>query len=305
MSERPVIPWQAGSVDVDGVRIAFDVAGDGPETVLLIMGLSTQSIFWPPEFVAEFLNAGCRVVRFDNRDIGLSASVDRGVKVNIQRDFIASRAATLRRANYTLFDMVRDTLGVLDHLAVARAHVVGISLGGIIAQMLAAQHANRVASLSLIMSHTNHGYWSIPHARVLLKMGPPPATATRAEVIERSVQVFQLLGSPAYRRSDEQLREAFTAAYDRDHRTDGMERQTQALFATPCIDPMLSDIVAPTTILHGTSDLLVRPHNSPRIAARIRGSTLTMFPGMGHDFPPPLLPQWAALIQTNMAKASP
>src|SRR5689334_12815901 len=111
------VAWRTGTVDVAGVRIAYDVAGDDAckETVLLVMGLSTQCIFWPDEFVADFIARGFRVVRFDNRDVGLSGSVDRGVKPNITRDFLVSRVR-VTKANYTLFDMVNDTRGLLDHL---------------------------------------------------------------------------------------------------------------------------------------------------------------------------------------------
>lgn len=310
------LPWQEGSVDVDHaddrgayrVAIGYDVVGDGPETLLLVMGLSTQCIFWPDEFVAAFVDRGYRVVRFDNRDIGRSGSVDRGVKVNVTKDFLVSRAAffsggVIPRSNYTLDAMVADTRALLDHLHIERAHVLGISMGGIIAQMLAARHRERVRTLSLIMSHTNHRLWGTPHPRVLLSMGPPPPGSPRAAVIERQVRTFQdLLGSPDHRRSDDELRHAFSVAYDRDHRVDGMERQTHALFASPCIDPLLPSITAPTTVLHGLADRLVLPVNARRIAARIPGATLTLFPGMGHDFPPALLPRWAALVLENMAR---
>ncbi len=299
MSVAP-LSWQAGSVDVKGVKIAYDVAGeDTAGTMLLIMGLATQCIFWPDEFCGALVERGYRVVRFDNRDIGLSGSVNRGVPVRITRDFLKSRIRLKIESNYTLFDMVGDTLGLLDHLAIDRAHVVGISLGGIIGQMLAADHPRRVRTLSLIMSHTNHSLFGAPHPRVLLAMGPPPAQATREEVIARNVSLFQTLGSPAYRRTDEELRHAFSVAYDRDHRTDGMERQTHALFATPCIDEMLGRIRAPTHVMHGLADLLVLPINAKRIAGRIPNARLTTFAGMGHDFPRALLPQWAQLIVDN------
>ena len=301
-----VLPWVSGSVDVAhedargsyAVSIGYDVvsgardddAGPDKGTILLVMGLSTQCIFWPDEFVGAFVDNGYDVVRFDNRDIGRSGSVDRGVTVNITRDFIVSRGGVIKEANYTLNDMVTDTRALLDHLRLDRVHVVGISMGGIIAQMLAARHPERVHTLSLIMSHTNHRLWGVPHPRVLLSMGPPPPGASRDAVIERQVRTFQdLLGSPGHRRSDAELRHAFSVAYDRDHRVDGMERQTHALFATPCIDPLLPRITAPTTVLHGLADKLVLPINSKRIAARIPGAKLTLFPGMGHDFQPGLL----------------
>ena len=296
------LPWRSGTVDVDGVGIAFDEVGAG-EPIVLIMGLAIQSIFWPDEFCADLVARGFRVVRFDNRDIGLSASVDRGVPVNIPRDFLLARLGRKPRANYTLHHMVADTFGVMDHLDLPRAHVVGISLGGIIGQMMAVARPERVRSLSLIMSHTNHALWGMPHPSVLLSMGPPPAGATREQIIERNVRSFQTLASPAYRRSDDELRYAFSVAWDRDSRTAGLDRQTHALFATGCIDDTLQHIKAPTTVMHGLADKLVLPHNARRIAARIAGSRLTLFPGMGHDFPPALLPTWARLIAENADRA--
>ena len=298
-----ILPWQSGVVDVDGVSIAYEGVGAG-QPLVLIMGLAIQSIFWPDEFCADLVQRGFRVVRFDNRDIGLSSSVDRGIPVNIPRDFLLARLGIKARANYTLHDMVNDTFGVMDHLHMASAHIVGISLGGIIGQLMASSQPERVRSLSLIMSHTNHHVWGVPHPRVLLSMGPPPAGATRDAIIERSVRNFQTLASPAHRRSDDELRHAFTVAWERDSRTGGLDRQTHALFATGCIDDHLSLIRAPTTVMHGLDDKLVLPHNSRRIAARIAGARLTLFPGMGHDFPPALLPRWAELIADNAARAA-
>ena len=298
---QSTLPWRSGRVDVDGVEIAFDVVGEG-QPLILIMGLAIQSIFWPDEFCADLIERGYQVVRFDNRDIGLSAAVDRGVKVRITRDFLKSRFGGRVRANYALNEMVADTLGVMDHLGFDDAHVVGISMGGIIGSMLAADQPKRVRSLALIMSHTNHPLWGIPHPAVLLNMGPPPKGATRNDIIERNVKSFKQLGSPAYRRTDDELRHAFTVAYDRDPRLAGLDRQTHALFASPCIDDRLAHIQAPTTIMHGLNDRLVLPRNAQRMASRIRGAELKLFPGMGHDFPPALLPEWAQRIADNAAR---
>ncbi len=292
------LPWVAGTVSVDGVDIYYESVGEG-EPILLIMGLSIQSIFWPDAFCQALVDAGYRVIRFDNRDIGLSAAVDRGVKVNISKDFVRSKLGLSVRANYTLHDMVRDTVGVLDHLDIDGAHVVGISLGGILAQMLWASQPSRVKSLAFIMSHTNHRLWGTPHPAVLLRMGPPPAGSTREQIIARNVETFQLLGSPAYRRSDDELRYAFTVAYDRDSRVGGSDRQTHALFATPCTDPILPTITVPVTIMHGTHDRLVLPKNSARMGKMIPHARLTFFDGMGHDLPPALLPTWAKHIVDN------
>jgi pimeloyl-ACP methyl ester carboxylesterase len=298
VTHQSALPWRAGRAQVGGVEVAYEELGFG-EPLLLIMGLSIQSIFWPDEFCGDLAARGFRVVRFDNRDIGLSSAVDRGVPVRITRDFLLSRFGIKPRANYTLLDMLDDTKGLLDHLDMASAHIVGISMGGIIAQLLAAKQPARVRSLSLIMSHTNHPVWGVPHPKVLLSMGPAPPGASREAIIERNVQGFQVLQSPAHPRSLAELRYAFAVAHDRDPRQGGSDRQTHALFATGCIDPVLKDIVAPTTVMHGTADKLVLPINARRVAARIAGARLTMFAGMGHDFPPPLLPRWAELIADN------
>lgn len=301
------LPWRAGVVDVNGVEIAYEEVGEGAP-LLLIMGLSIQSIFWPDEFCGALVQRGFRVIRFDNRDIGLSGSADRGHPVSIARDFLVSRLAPRRlRPNYTLHDMVGDTVGLLDHLGLAEAHVVGLSLGGIIGQMIAATTPARVRSLSLIMSHTNHPVWGVPHPSVLLRIGPPPPGSTREQVIARNVQSFQMLGSPKYRRSDDELRHAFTIAAHRERRGDdtgGLDRQTHALFATGCIDHLLPSIKAPTTVLHGLADKLVVPKNARRVARLIPGATLHLFDGMGHDFPPALLPRWAELVDENAGRAA-
>ncbi len=296
------LPWRSSTTKRSGVEIAFDVVGSG-EPVLLVMGLSIQSIFWPDELSADLLARGFQVIRFDNRDIGLSASVDRGVPVHITRDFLLSRAGRKPAANYTLHDMVDDTAAVLDECGHSSAHVVGLSMGGIIAQMLAVKSPQRVRSLTLIMSHTNHPLWGTPHPSVLLRMGPPPPGASREAIIERDVMSFQLLGSPKYPRPVEELRHAFTVAYDRDSREGGKDRQTHALFATGCIDDILPSITQPTSVLHGLADKLVVPHNARRVAARIKESRLVLYPGMGHDFPVALLPDWATHIASTASRA--
>lgn len=311
-SYTSTLPWRTQTAtvrhqDVDGrsydVDIAWDVVGEG-RPLLLIMGLAIQRIFWPDELCQDLVDRGFQVVRFDNRDIGGSHKVARGRKVNITRDFLLSRLShRLVRANYTLDAMVEDTLGVMDAAGFQQAHVVGLSMGGIIGGMLAARHPERVRSLALIMSHTNHPVFGIPHPSVLLQMTPPPAGATAETLIRLNVDRFAFVAGSAYPRPREELERAFRIAFARDPDTAGLDRQTHALFASPCIDDDVARITAPTTIMHGLDDKLVLPINSRRLHARIKGSTLTMFPGMGHDFPPPLLPVWAQHIADNVARA--
>jgi len=226
------------------------------------------------------------------------------VPIRIARDYAYSRLLGGRlRAGYTLHDMAVDTLGLLDALAIDAAHLVGISMGGLIAKLIAARHPRRVRSLAGLLSHTNHRRHAVPRPRLLWSMsGRDRTDHSRDGVIRRNLKVARMLGSPAYPRPDAELREVFGAAFDRDYRPDGMLRQLHGLIATPCLDELLPAITAPTQLLHGLADPLVTPINARRAAAAIRGARLELYPGVGHDFPAPLLPRWAELIATNAAR---
>lgn len=294
--------WRNGVAMVGGRRLAWEQTGDG-EPLLLIMGMANQCVLWPDPFCADLVARGFRVIRFDNRDIGGSDSVDRGVPVRIARDYARSRAGLPVRASYTLHDMTADTVGLMDALELRDAHLVGVSMGGLIGQILAARHPRRVRSLTNLMSHTNHRWHAVPRLRLLWSMsGRDRTDHSRDGVIRRNLKVCRMIGSPAYPRAEAELRDAFGRAFDRDYRPDGMLRQLHAMIATPCIDDLLPSITAPTQVVHGLADPLVTPINGRRCAALIRNARLELFAGMGHDFPPPLLPRWADLIARNAAR---
>jgi pimeloyl-ACP methyl ester carboxylesterase len=292
------LSWRTGTVTANGLRLAWEETGDpSGEPLLLVMGLAAQCILWPEPLCRDLAQRGFRVIRFDNRDIGLSEGVPRRMRIRMPVDFFRARAGLRVRAHYTLHDMVDDTVGLMDGLGVARAHLVGVSMGGLISQLLAARRPERVASLTSIMSHTCHPFYTLPRASLLWRLsGAGIRDRSRAAVVRRQIATYRAIGSPTYARPESELREVFERAYDRDYRPGGIIRQTHAIMATPCFEELLPRITAPTLVIHGTADPLVPPVNGRRCARLIPGARLEIIPGMGHDLPAPLLPRFAELI---------
>ena len=297
--------WSAGSACVNGLQLQWEETGpQHGDPLLLVMGLGGQLIHWPDALCAELVASGFRVIRFDNRDSGLSADGDRGVDFHVARDWLRSRFGLETRANYTLHDMATDCVALLDTLGIARTHLVGASMGGMIAQIIAGTHPRRVRSLTSIMSSTNHP--KLPTARidVLLRMaGLGVRPRTREQVIERSVQLLRRVGSPGYHTPIEYRMRLAGRAYDRAFRPDGHARQTHAILSTGSFEHLLPGITAPTQVIHGLSDPLLRPACGRRSASLIRGARLDLIPGMGHDLAPALMPRWAELIGRNAGRA--
>lgn len=296
--------WSADSACVNGLNLHWETTGPAQgEPLLLVMGLGGQLIHWPDSLASELVSRGFRVIRFDNRDAGLSGDGNRGIGFSIARDFLRSRLGLPARANYTLHDMAADSIALLDTLGIERAHFVGASMGGMIAQIVAATHPRRVKSLTSIMSSTNHP--KLPTARfdVLLRMaGLGPRPKTREQVIARSVQMLRRVGSPGFHTPVEYRMRLAGRAYDRAFRPDGHARQTHAVIATGSFEHLLPQISAPTQIIHGLSDPLLRPACGQRSAKLIRGAKLELIPGMGHDLAPALMPRWAELVSANAGR---
>ncbi len=297
--------WSAGSACVNGLQLHWEEAGPAQgEPLMLVMGLGGQLIHWPESLCADLVQRGFRVIRFDNRDAGLSSDADTGVDINIARDWLRSRFGLRYASNYSLHDMAADTFGVLDVLGIERAHFVGVSMGGMISQIAAARHPRRVRSLTSIMSSTNHP--KLPSARldVLFSMsGLGPRPTTRDAVIRRSVKMLRRVGSPAFPTPIAYRAQLAGRAYDRAFRPVATMRQTHAILATGSFEPLLPDISAPTQIVHGLADPLLRPACGRRSAQLIRGARLELIPGMGHDLAPSLMPRWSELIAANAARA--
>ncbi|MDB5971866.1 MAG: alpha/beta hydrolase [Hydrocarboniphaga sp.] len=297
--------WSASSACVNGLQLNWETTGPAHgEPLMLVMGLGGQLIHWPDALCEDLARRGFRLIRFDNRDTGLSADVNRGVPVKLARDWLRTRSGAACPSNYTLHDMADDSIGVLDLLGIDRAHFVGVSMGGMIAQLVAARYPRRVLSLSSIMSSTNHP--KLPGARldVLLHVaGLTPRPKTREAVIRRSLAMLKRVGSPAYPTPTEYRASLAGRAFDRAFRPAGTLRQTHAILATGSFEDLLPGIIAPTQIIHGLADPLLRPACGRRSAQMIRSSRLELIPGMGHDLAPSLMPRWSQLIAANAARA--
>ena len=291
-------------LSANGLSIEVDDAGppDG-EPLLLIMGLGMQLTAWPQELVDELVARGFRVIRMDNRDAGLSQGFDhRGVPnlaVGALRYFLRLRVPSV----YTLSDMASDALGVLDALGIARAHVCGASMGGMIAQHLAARHADRVPSLTLLMTSSGSRRLPQPRAHVRRALLKRPASARPDDVVAHLERLFHLIGSPDYRPDPAAFRARMEASVDRAWRPAGTARQLTAVAADGDRTPMLARIRAPTLVLHGRADPLIPAPAAHDLAAHINGAQVELIEGMGHDLPLPLLPRLAASIAANARRA--
>jgi pimeloyl-ACP methyl ester carboxylesterase len=269
-----------------GVTLCYEAFGDPADTpILLIMGLATQMIAWHEDFCEQLAERGFYVVRFDNRDIGRSTHFDFSPASPGQM-----LMRKLPREQYTLSDMADDAAALLRELGIAPAHVVGASMGGMIGQMLAAEHPEVVRSLTSIMSNTGsrrHGQPAMAVYRYLLR--PPPRD--RDGYIQRSAEVFGLVGSTGFERDEAYVRERAGRSYDRGFDVRAGGRQLGAIIASGDRTARLRHIKAPTLVIHGTVDKMVRPSGGKATAKAIPGARLMMVEGMGHDLPRGVWPQ--------------
>lgn len=266
------------------VTLAYERLGpDQGEPLLLVMGLGTQMLLWPDEFCAALVDSGFSVARFDNRDAGESTHFTHAGAPSLLS--ILTRPAA---APYRLSDMADDAIAVLDALGWASAHIVGVSLGGMIAQTVAIRHPERMRSLTSIAS-TPSPRIGRPRLGVLNVLGGRDVESREAAG-ERTVRVFRAIGSPAYPRDEAWLREVGMRAYDRSHDPTGARRQLAAIAASGDRRPGLAGVRLPSLVLHGDADPLIRPSGGRATAAAVPGSRLVMYPGMGHDLPRALWP---------------
>ena len=275
-------------VQANGITIEYEQHGTG-DPLLLVMGLGGQLTDWPDGFIDLLVSAGFQVTVFDNRDIGLSTESDWTPPKQV-RAVLRSLAKRPVDAGYTVVDMAGDAAGLLDALGIESAHVVGMSMGGMIAQQLTIDFPDRVRSLTSIMSNPGDGKSGRIAAKVLAKMVRMPEP-TRETAAERSVQSFALWSSPHF--NPEVHRVITQASIDRSYRPVGTARQTTAIMASPDRTAGLNAVKAPTLVIHGLVDRLVKPSGGVATARAVPGSTLLMFPDMGHDLPEP---RWADIV---------
>jgi pimeloyl-ACP methyl ester carboxylesterase len=284
---------------VNGIELAYQEMGDPDgEPLLLVMGLATQMIAWDEGFCSLLAERGLRVVRFDNRDIGHSTKIE-SAGVPSRLDMMTGRCAS---APYLLGDMARDTAGLIEHLGVDSAHLVGASMGGMIAQTTAIEHPERVRSLVSIMSTTGNRWTGLPSFKAYgVLFGSPPIG--RDQVIRRAIRTFKVIGSPGYPFEEERIRDLAARSYDRGHSAAGVARQLHAITASGDRTKALAGVRAPTTVIHGTSDPLIRPSGGRATAKAIPAARLRLIDGMGHDLPPALWPTIVDEIASNAERA--
>lgn len=282
----------------DGVEICYEVMGDADAPpVLLIMGLGMQMIAWPDSFLEGLLRRGFRVIRLDNRDAGLSTHFHGARTPGLLQTAVSSRLGRPPRLPYTLEDMADDAVAVLDALGLAKAHVVGVSMGGMIAQIVAAKHADRVLSLVSIMSSSGNPWLKPPRREVLkLLLSRPPDGRDPEAVIAHMTRFFRAIGGPVHRRDDADLRARMTRAISRAYDPAGVRRQLLAIIASGDRRSLLRRITTPSLVIHGQLDPLVRLDAGRDTARNIPGARLRIIDDMGHDLSEPLCDPLAAAI---------
>jgi pimeloyl-ACP methyl ester carboxylesterase len=268
---------------VDANELEYETFGDSADPpLLLVMGLGAQMVSWDIDFCEALVGRGFFVIRFDNRDVGLSTKV-----ATDEPDLLTAVTSALGgdevHAPYLLSDMARDAWGLLDHLGIERAHIVGASMGGMIVQSMAIQHPERVLSLTSIMSMTGEQPYGTPKPEVipvLLETAP----AERDANIAHNVKTSRVISSPEFFDEDRARRRA-ELAFDRCYYPRGIGNQLLAILASGSRDEELRKLDLPTLVIHGTEDPLVTPSGGEHTAEVLRGSELLMFEGMGHDLP--------------------
>jgi pimeloyl-ACP methyl ester carboxylesterase len=273
----------------NGIKIAYETFGDRDKPpVLLIMGLGTQMIAWPDEMCRAIADRGHFVIRFDNRDVGLSTHLDE-LPAPKPVDLLLRR----RRPPYKVTDMAADAVGLLDALDIDSAHVVGASMGGFIAQTLAGKYPQRVRSLTLIMTSTGSRLVGHPKPQLFSKLLKRRVVHDRLEAGAAVVEMFRIIGSMGFAFDEEYLRDLGGRSYERAYNPRGYLRQLAAIVAQPNRTKFLRDISVPTLVMHGLNDPLVNVSGGKALATAIPGAEFIGFQGMGHDLPRELWPRFA------------
>ncbi len=288
------------SCRVGDVDIAYETFGDPADpAVLLVMGLGTQMLGWHEDFCEQIAANGFHVIRYDNRDVGRSTAMRDLPVPTLRQLLLRSRKA----AGYTLDDMAADGVGLLDELGIGRAHIVGASMGGMIAQTLVARFPDRVLSLASIMSNTGARFSGQPKLSTYgVLLGRPPQE--RDAYVEHTVKVFRKIGSPGFERDEDDLRRTASRAYDRGRNPAGAGRQLAAIIHSGDRTELLKTIRVPTVVIHGTDDPLVSPSGGRATARAIPGARLVEIAGLGHDLPRAAWPRLIGPIVENAARAA-
>lgn len=289
---RPAMIRAMPYAPTNGIQLYYETHGEpGGRPMLLVMGLGAQMTLWEPDFCEMLAREGFYVIRFDNRDVGLSTKIEGGP----QPDLAKALAGDHSTASYTLWDMADDAVGLLDHLGIERAHIAGASMGGMIVQCIAIRHPERVRSMTSIMSTTGNPNVGQPQPEAMAALLAPPPER-REEAIEQGLRTWTTIGSPAYPADPAELRARIAADYDRCFYPEGTVRQLVAILATGDRTEGLARVRVPTLVIHGEADPLVTLTGGQATAEAIPGARLLTFPGMGHDLPRALWPEFVRAI---------
>ena len=295
---------RTGTAKSGDVDIHYEDMGDpNHPAVLLIMGLGAQLLVWRKGFCEKLIDQGLRVIRFDNRDVGLSSKLPNqhsGAPLlpRMARSFLGRPSP----AAYTLEDMADDAAALLDHLAIDNAHVVGCSMGGMIAQVFAARHHARTKTLAVIFSSNNRAALPPPGPRQLAAILQRPKGSTREAIIDNAVRVSTIIGSPGYPAPEDRVRADAIEGYDRSYYPAGVGRHFGAILGSGSLLRYDRQIAAPTVVIHGKADKLMRPAGGRAVARAIPRARLVLFDGMGHELPEPLWDDIVGELKTTFAE---
>lgn len=282
-----------------------DMGNPNDPAVLLIMGLGAQLLLWRKGFCEKLVDQGLRVIRYDNRDVGLSSKVTgKHAGMPLTQRMVRSFFGLKSPAPYTLEDMADDAAALLDHLKIDKAQIVGASMGGMIAQIFAARHANRTKTLAVIFSSNNQPMLPPPAPKQLLAIiKAPPPDASREEIIENSIRISRLIGSPRYPAPEDRIRAEAIEGYDRAYYPAGTGRHFAAVLGSGSLLRYDRQITVPTVVIHGRADKLMRPSGGRAVARAIKGARLVLIDGMGHELPEPLWDEIVSELKVTFAES--
>ncbi|MBX7535202.1 alpha/beta fold hydrolase [Qipengyuania sp. GH1] len=289
----------------NGIEIYYEEQGDpSAPAMLLIMGFGAQLTLWPDELVDELAGKGFRVIRYDNRDIGLSHKFD-GVKApGLVKMTVMGKLGLMPKVPYTLADMAADAVGLLDALGIAKAHIVGASMGGMIAQHVAAKYPDRCLSFTQVFSTTGNPRLPAAKKEALQALVTRPKSDEEEALVEHGIMLARTIGSPGYPSAEERLRDRTLTSVRRNYYPEGPTRHLSAIVADGDRSAMLREITVPTLVLHGEDDPLVPCEGGRDTAACIPGARLKTIPGWGHDLPLELVDELAGQIAAHAKGAS-
>ena len=286
------------------ITIEYEIIGDiADPPLLLVMGLGAQLLGWPEAFCAQLADQGFAVVRYDNRDVGLSQKFEEAGPVDLAAIIGALGGGEPLAAPYTLGDMADDGIALIEGLGLSPAHIVGASMGGMIVQEMAIRHPGSILSLCSIMSTTGDTSVGQPTPEAIaVLLQPPPAT--REEIIEAGVAGSRIIGSPRYPADEAELRARAAEAYDRAYYPEGPARQIAAILTARDRTEALGAVAVPTLVIHGDADPLVTPTGGEATAKAVPGAELLILEGVGHDLPEALYGEVIAAIVANARRAA-